>query len=145
MLIPTQQAVEWVQDNFRFLKLELPVTEGFNWKGNAYVSPISSDPNWPFHYLDDWDYTYENVNGSYPAWDGTMIDNTVTVNQRDEIIGIPSDINAYSERNFGKEVYAKGIGMIFQDFLHWEYQPPNGGNPGYTNGYGIRLVMIDHN
>jgi hypothetical protein len=25
------------------------------------------------------------------------------------------------------------------------YQPPVGGNPGYTDGYGIKMTFIDHN
>ena len=145
MLVPTREVVEVIEENFRFQKLKLPVKEGFNWKGNTYISLYSNDPGWDYRYLDDWDYTYENVDQPFVVTGNQVIDSTVTVNQRDELIGIPTDVNSYSERNFSIEVYGRNIGLIYKDFLHWEYQPPNAGNPGYRIGYGIKLNMISHN
>lgn len=139
---PGREVVEVVEENFRFVKLALPVKDGYSWKGNRYINLNSADPNWDFDYLFDWDYTYENYGSAYTALNGTSVENTVTVNQRDEVIGAPTDPNGYSEKNYSQEIYAKGIGLVFRQFLHTEYQP---GNPGYTNGYGIRLRMIDHN
>lgn len=143
MIIPSRESVEIVENNLRFQKLRLPVTEGFNWKGNTAIDTYSS--NSEVRYLDDWDYTYEDVSNSFTVWNNKVVDNTITVNQRDEIIGTPSDPSLFSERNFSKEVYGEGIGLIYRDFLHWEYQPTNGQNPGYKIGYGIKMVMIDHN
>ena len=145
LLTPTRESVELVENNLRFVKLKLPVLEGYNWKGNSYVSTQSADPNWEFRFMDDWDYTYENVNGPYTVWNNQIVENTLTVNQRDETIGFPNDPAAYSEFTTSQEVFGKNIGLIYRNFLHWEYQPPNGGNPGYKSGYGIRMVMIDHN
>lgn len=145
MVIPTRETMEVVENNLRFQKLKLPVKDGFNWKGNSYISAYSSDPNWDYRFYDDWDYTYEQMDVPFTVFGEQSIPNTITVNQRDEIIGIPEDPNAYSEKNYSVEVYAKDIGLVFKDFIHWEYQPPNGGNPGYKIGYGIKLVMIDHN
>jgi hypothetical protein len=93
--------------------------------------------------MDDWDYTYENVEGSYPVWNNQVVENTLTVQQREETIGFPNDPAAYSEYTTSKEVYGKNIGLVYRNFLHWEYQPPNGGNPGYKSGYGVKMVMID--
>jgi hypothetical protein len=95
--------------------------------------------------MDDWDYTYENLSKSFTVWNNLSIDNTITVNQRDEVIGIPMDPTVYSESTFSKEAYGAGIGLIYREFLHWEYQPINGSNPGYKIGYGIKMVMMDHN
>ena len=61
------------------------------------------------------------------------------------MIGNPGDPNSYSEINNGSEKYAKGIGMVYRDFLHVEYQPPTPGRGAYRLGYGVRLTMIDHN
>ncbi len=144
-IIPTRESVEVIIDNFRYQKLKLPVKDGFTWKGNSFISLYSSDPNWDFRYLDDWDYTYEYVDQPFATFGNIVVDSTITVNQRDELTGVPNDPNFYSERNFSTEIYGKGIGLIYQDFLHWEYQPPTGGNPGYKIGYGIRLNMIQHN
>lgn len=146
MIVPTDKVVEVIEENFRYQKLVLPINEGFNWKGNSYISIYSSgDLNWEYGYLDDWDYTYENVNAPYTVFNNKVIDSTITVNQRDEIAGHPEDPASYSQINYSVEVYGKGIGLVYKDFLHVEYQPPKGGDPGYKTGYGIRLNMISHN
>lgn len=143
LVTPERETVEVIDNNLRFRKLRLPINEGFNWKGNSAIDTYSSGSE--VRYLDDWDYTYEGVGAPFTVWNNKVVDNTITVNQRDEIIGFPSDPNAYSEKTVSKEVYGAGIGMVYKEFLHWEYQPPTGGNPGYKIGYGIKLVMIDHN
>jgi len=54
----------------------------------------------------------------------------------------------YFEINYSKEVYSKSIGLIFKDFLHEAWQPPNASSPGgyyESNSYGIRLTIIGHN
>ena len=144
LVTPLDHSVEIVDDNFRYIKLSDPISEGFNWKGNAYISIISEDPNWDYRYLDDWDYTYANVNQPYTV-NGITIDSSVTINQRDEIVGYPDIDTLYSERNYSVEIYAKGIGLSFKDFLHWEYQPATPGKLAEKKGYGIRLNIIDHN
>ncbi len=143
LITPTRETIEWVENNLRFQKLKLPITEGFNWKGNSFIDTYSI--NSEVRFMDDWDYTYEDVDAPFTVLNNQIIQNTTTVNQRDEIIGFPNDPNLFSEKTYSKEVYGQGIGMIYRDFIHWEYQPPNGGNPGYKSGYGIKMVMIDHN
>jgi hypothetical protein len=145
MIVPTRETIEVIADNFRYQKLKLPIREGFNWKGNTYISLSSNDLSWEYRYLDDWDYTYHNLNAPFTVFNNLVVDSTITVNQRDDTAGVPNDPNYYSERNFSVEVYGKQTGLIFKDFLHWEYQPPTGGNPGYKVGYGIKLNMISHN
>ena len=144
MITPLRETIEVIENNLRFMKLKLPIKEGYNWKGNSYISAFSVDPNWELRYYDDWDYMYENVGADFNGGIGN-VENTITVNQRDEMIGIPNDPQAYSEYNYSQEVYGKGIGLVFRNFIHWEYQPPAGGNQGFKTGYGIKLVMIDHN
>ena len=143
-ITPTRETIEVIEDNFRYMKLKLPIKEGFNWKGNTYISLYSSDPDWDYRFLDDWDYLYENVGGSYTTIAGE-IPNTITVTQRDETLGFPNDPQGYSERNFAFEVYGKGIGLIYKDFVHMQYQPASGGNQAYRLGWGIKLNMISHN
>ncbi|HYC29157.1 MAG TPA: hypothetical protein VEB42_10075 [Chitinophagaceae bacterium] len=136
--------IEVTENNFRYVKLQQPINEGFSWKGNNYISLYSSDPDWDYRFLDDWDYFYENVGQSYTTLSGN-VENTLTVNQRDEELGYPDDPLGYSERNFAYEVYGKGIGLIYKDFLHMQYQPATGGNPAYRLGFSIKLNMISHN
>ncbi len=142
MAVPTEFAMEFIENNMRFLKMKAPVRNGYSWKGNSYIDTYSL--NSTVKYLDDWDYTYDSVNVKITQGAYTL-DSTLKVAQRDEIIGNPGDPNSYHERNFGAEKYAKGIGMIYRDFLHVEYQPPTPGRGGYKQGYGLKMIMIDHN
>ncbi len=144
MAVNTGSSFEFIENNLRFLKLKLPLKDGYAWKGNTYIDTYSL--NSTVRYLDDWDYMYENMHE--PLTLGSFqLDSTLKVNQRDEIIGNPSDPNSYSEKNFGAEVYAKGIGLVYRKFLHTEYQPATPGTQSaYVDGsYGVTLTMIDHN
>ncbi|MEO7445631.1 MAG: hypothetical protein ABIT96_05080 [Ferruginibacter sp.] len=142
--LKTNNSIEFIENNMRFIKLKEPVRDGYTWKGNAFIE--TSSLNSEIKYLDNWDYTYDSVN--VPLTFGSFsLDSTLIVRQRDEVIGSPSDPNFYSEYNYGVEKYAKGIGMIYRRFFHNEYQPPVPGRGGhYTDGsYGVTFRMIDHN
>lgn len=142
MAIPTEFAMEFVENNMRYIKLKGPVKDGFSWKGNSYIDTYSLNSN--VKYLDDWDYTYDSVNVSKTVGAFTL-DSTLHVAQRDEVIGNLSDPNLYSEVNFSSENYAKGLGLIYRNFLHIEYQPARPGVGAFRLGYGVKMVMIDHN
>jgi hypothetical protein len=144
MAVDTDGSLEFIENNQRFLKLKLPIKEGYSWKGNTYIDTYSL--NSTVRYLEDWDYFYEALNEQLTL--GSInLDSTIRINQRDEVIGNPSDPNSYSEKNFGVEIYARGIGLVYRKFLHTEFQPATPGNvASYTDGsYGITLTMIDHN
>ncbi|PWT77194.1 MAG: hypothetical protein C5B59_04660 [Bacteroidetes bacterium] len=80
MITATRQSVEVVENNLRFIKLELPIVNGFSWPGNSYID-VSSYLS-PFTYLKGWNYTYDSVGMPYMV-SGTMIPNSVIVHQRD--------------------------------------------------------------
>lgn len=144
MAVPTDFAMEFIENNMRFLKMKSPLRDGYTWKGNTYIDTYSL--NSTVKYLNDWDYSYDGVD--QPATIGALtIDSIITVQQRDEVIGDPANTNSYSEVNKGLEKYAKGIGLIYREFLHTEYQPPTPGHPGaFADGsYGVKFTMIDHN
>lgn len=119
MVTPLGKSVEVVEENQRYVKLKLPVREGYAWKGNSYIDPESFDPGYS---ISSWDYTYEQVNSPFVFNDGTTIPHTITVNQRDEVLGNPENPYTYSIETFSKEVYAKNIGLIYKEFFHSEYQ-----------------------
>ncbi len=144
MATNTGNGLEFVENNLRFLKLRTPIRDFYSWKGHSFIDTYSI--NSEIKYLDDWDYSYDSV--SVPLKVGTFnFDNTIKVDQRDEIIGNPADPNSYAEINFGVEKYAKGLGLIYRRFFHSEYQPPTPGQGGrFVDGsYGITLTIIDHN
>lgn len=139
--VNTASSLEFIENNHRFLKLKLPIRDGYTWKGNAYIDTYSL--NSTVRYLADWDYVYEDLN--QPLTLGAIhLDSTVKVNQRDEQFGTPG---FYSEKNIGFEIYAKGVGLVFRKFLHTEFQPATpGSTASYSDeSYGITLTMIDHN
>jgi hypothetical protein len=141
MAINTGISLEWIENNLRFVKLRTPITENYNWKGHTFIDTYSA--NSQLQYMDGWDYTYTRLDG-IDTLQNKIYTGTLTVNQRDEIIGIPDDPDSYSEINFGQEKYAKGIGLIYKKFFHSEYQPGNGGY--FADGsYGVTYTIIDHN
>ena len=142
--VNTGPTLEFIENNLRYTKLAIPIKDGFKWKGNSYIDTYSL--NSELKYLDDWDYEYDSV-GVRQTIGTFTLDSTLKVNQRDEIIGNPSDPNSYSERNYGVEKYAAGIGLVYRNFLHTEYQPPVPGLGGHfvTGSYGVIMTMIDHN
>ena len=138
---------EFVENNMRFLKLKQPVRDNYSWKGNSFIDTYSSNSD--VRYLDDWDYIYDSV-GLQSQVGNFTLDKTLIVNQRDEVVGNPSDQNSYAEINYGQEKYAAGIGMVYKKFFHSEWQPPippPTNSPGHfaDGSYGITLTMIDHN
>lgn len=144
MAVNTSEGLEFIENNMRFLKLRLPIRDNYSWKGNTYIDTYSL--NSEVKYLDDWDYIYDSV-GAPIQVNTYNLDNCLVVNQRDEVIGNPADVNSYSEINIGQEKYAAGIGMVYKKFFHSEYQPPVPGLGGHfvTGSYGVTLTMIDHN
>lgn len=145
MAVPTDFAVEFIENNLRYLKMKAPIRNGFSWKGNSYIDSYSLNSD--LKYLADWDYTYDSVDTKIVLGSFTL-DSTLKIAQRDEIIGNPGIPTAYSERNIGIEKYAKNIGLVYRQFLHQEYQPPTtpGGQGKYSDfSYGVTMTMIDHN
>ncbi|MFM2360923.1 MAG: hypothetical protein RLY16_2916 [Bacteroidota bacterium] len=141
MAVATSNSLEFVENNLRFIKLKLPISNSYAWKGNAFIDTYSQFST--LRYLDDWDYVYDSL-GTSLTLGNVILNNTVKVDQRNEVIGNPDDPTLYSEINYGAENYALGIGLVYRRFFHIEYQPPTSG-PGYKVGYGVTYTMIDHN
>ncbi len=141
MATNTVNSLELVEDNLRFIKLRLPIKENITWKGNSYIETSSVNSN--LRYLENWDYVFHQV-GNTEIMGTDTLKNVITVDQRDEIIGLPENSDSYSEINYAQEKYALGIGMVYKTFLHKEYQPNNGGYVA-DGSYGVTYTMIDHN
>jgi hypothetical protein len=140
---PAAKSVEYVQDNLRFIKLMGPVTNGFSWKGNSY---LAYDPYRDYvfanpAFMEDWNYTYENVNQPMTI-NSKDFENTITVFEVADSTGNPEVAGTkYAEKTSSVEMYAKGVGLIYKDFIHWEFQ----GTDNTFKGFGEKLSIIDHN
>lgn len=140
---PTSEWIEYVDNNLRFLKLHAPVTEGYLWLAHSFIDTKSL--NTTVGYLDDWEYEYQNAGAEFTVLN-TTYDSTITVFQHDETTPEgPFDPKNYYQLNKASEVYAKGVGLIYKEFLHWTWDinPPPA---KYVDGsYGIKLSLISHN
>ena len=141
--VNTGNSYEFTENNQRFIKLTMPIKNSYNWKGNVFINLSTVIPGFGNSYfLDDWDYRYDNVDDAMPIpLPGFTLSNTVTVNQRDVSTNLPvTGTTNIANKDFSKEIYAKGIGMVYRQFIHWEYQI----STKYI-GYGITMKMIDKN
>lgn len=144
MVVPLRQSIEIIDNNLRYIRMQEPLRNNFTWKGNRYINTLT-DPQ--LQYLDDWTYTYEKTAQPYTVGTRTFSE-TVTVKQRDEVINDPNDKTKLFSVSRSVEVYAKGVGLVYRDFLHETWQPPNASSAsGYfeSNSYGIRLTFLNHN
>lgn len=142
----TENSVEYNENNLRFIKLRLPVVQDFSWKGNSYLptNPYLSYDFSDADFMNGWDYIYDSI--GVPLTINTVtIDSTLKVAQIDYTNNDPlSQPDGYAERTYSVEKYGKGIGLIYKEFLHWEYQPPASASPGYS-GFGVKLSITGHN
>jgi hypothetical protein len=132
--------LEYVDNNLRFIPLTEPITTNTSWKGNVYINTVLPSP---YYFLDNWDYTYKDLDKPYTVRKGTF-QNTYTVLQQD--VQTPATFNAavYNEKSYSIEVYAKGVGLIYKDFLHYIWQPTPTPARYQDDSYGIRLSLIDY-
>tara|TARA_Y100000589_G_scaffold289604_1_gene291806 strand:+ start:1455 stop:2186 length:732 start_codon:yes stop_codon:yes gene_type:complete len=86
-----------IEENVRYVSLSNSVSEGKKWNGNA------------FNHINQWDYTYINVEKEFGEYS-----NTITVSQREEDLVI-----IYKDYT---EVYAKDIGLISRTRIDLEAQ-----------------------
>lgn len=141
---------EFTENNLHYIKLSLPYRPERTWKGNSAidVSSLGSD----LQYLYNWDYKYDGIDIENRIGNFSF-DSTLVVNQIDKVFNVP--IQAYNTSNptniatkdFGQEIYAAGVGMVYRKFIHWEYQLIYNSNQGGYNefSYGITLTLKDYN
>lgn len=134
----TPGQLEWVQGNLRFVKLRYPVVAGTQWDGNEFIATDAAD----LAYFANWPYKYTDVGSSFTN-PGMTFDKTATVLQVDEKQNNPEQLpSAYAFRNYGKEVYAYGIGLVYKELVHWVYDP---GVRKARKGYGVVMKAYRSN
>jgi hypothetical protein len=146
-ITPLTDQVELIEDNLRFIKLHLPLRDGFTWKGNKYLPADPYGPLYNFSNDDnmaEWDFHYDGDSSAF-SYAGINYDNVYSVEEADEAYNVPiTDPSAYAAKTRAVEKYAKNIGLIYREYELWEYQPNPGSTP-YKTGFGIKQWMINHN
>jgi hypothetical protein len=154
-ITPTDKTVEVIENNLRFIKLVMPLTQDNSWKGNRYLPDEAFSPLYSFDNdqgMEDWDYSYTSVGGSLVV-KGQTYNDVITVdadifraiiNAVDENSTTFIDPSGYASVSYLQENYAKGVGLISQQFVMWEYQPPSSPTAG-KQGFAVKRSIIDHN
>jgi hypothetical protein len=169
IVTPLDNQIEYTEDNLRFIALHLPIKDGYTWKGNAYLPEEPYAALFDFqndNNMRDWDYYYDG--DSIPTVDiedqtytdviSVAYTETPDANLTDTIPmldTLPVSRSSYMAK------YAKNIGLVYKEFIMWDHQPnPTVIDPGdpndpnhpavysydpYTNGFVLRMWMIDHN
>jgi hypothetical protein len=153
--------VQVTEDNLRIIKMHLPIRNGFTWKGNSFLPAQPYSPLYSFNNDDDmsfWEYFFDGDAGSFNT--GTQVINDVyTIVGADEAINlplidtfnVPTVDTSYAARTLSLEKYAKNIGLIYREYILWDRQPHQSGNPPdiiydpFKTGFGVKMWMIDHN
>lgn len=143
-----KQSIEVIENNLRSVKLSLPIRENFSWEGNGFYPQSPYKDVYTFTVDDgiqDWRYTYTNLNGTF-SYKGQTLNNVVTVRQANDSVNVPiTPFTPYASVKRAVEKYAKGIGLVEQDFALWEYQFDAARGTGFKTGFGVKRTMIDHN
>lgn len=120
LVTPDSMRIEMVEDNQRYIKMIEPIRNGFGWNGHVYINTTSFPE---LQYLDQWRYEYQDVKMP-KQYNSLSFPETITIEQRSDTLGNPSNKSFFFEVNIAKEVYAKKVGLVFKEFLHEAWQPP---------------------
>lgn len=144
---PLPNSVEVIESNQRIVKLISPVRIGTEWKGNRFLPENPYGSQFIFSNDDDmvnWNFRIDSTDGTY-TFNGRTIDSVITLTQINESLNFPITATAsYAFRSLSTEKYAKNVGLVFQEFIMWEYQPNPGSSP-YKVGFGIKRNLLEHN
>jgi len=156
-ITPLSDRIELVEDNLRFIKLHLPIREGYSWNGNKYLPdhPYSNFNLSIDYFMADWDFVLGTVSNDMIGQ--TIVNDVLPVSY--DIFEASQNMNdnhpvvdtSYAYNSFGLEKYAKNIGLVYREYILWEHQNnPSGNYPNitynpYNIGFGIKMWMIEHN
>jgi hypothetical protein len=149
LITPLTDQVELIEDNFRIIKMHMPIKDGFSWKGNRYFPSEPYEPKYPFsndNFMQDWDFYYEGQPASF-SYRGINYTDVLSIEEADESENMPITAQTiYALKSRSVEKYSRNIGLVYRDYVLWDYQSNSSGQGGpYYTGFGIRMWMIDHN
>lgn len=148
-ITPLKNTIEVIENNLRFVKLVQPIKQDYKWKGNGYLAsnPYGSLYNFSNDDLmTDWDYQFSGIDETV-VLNGKTLNNVITVQSIDESVNVPiTSTQSYAFKNYAVQKFAKGIGLVYEELIMWEYQPNTGGSSGgYQIGFGIKRTILDNN
>ena len=119
------------EDDANFMKLIFPPKEGDTWNGNQFLPTTTA-----YEMYRNWNYQYSSVHQPMSV-NGLNFDSTLTVDQVDH--------ETLIDKTYRKEMYAKGVGLIYQDWEHLEKQNvTKDWQTGPENGFRIRMRIREY-
>jgi hypothetical protein len=131
-VIRTTTNLQKKEDEVRYVKLVFPPVAGGTWDGNVYIPSA----NEPFLDFKNWEYTYQDVDVPYSI-NGFSFDSA--------LIAVDVADSNFINKRLKKEVYAKGIGMVYQEWEMKTKQSVTSWDTGKWTGFGLHMRMIEHN
>ncbi len=129
----TNTTFQKTEGDIKFVKLVFPPEQDLEWNGNIYVPANTTLYKDIFQ---DWVYRYDKVGEPFSInrfnFDSTLI--VVEVNDSNVI-----------NKHLRKEVYAKNIGMVYQEWEVLTKTPLGNWQTGNLNGFRIRMKIREHN
>jgi len=127
--LKTSTSLQRQEDDLRFLKLVFPPREGYTWDGTSLIPKTGI-----YEFLTDWKFKYVDV-GKPLTINGKDFEKTLTVTH------ISTGESNFLEYQYSKEIYAKGVGIIYKDWDKIEKQLVNSSweNPQKADGHRLRM------
>ncbi|MBK7568661.1 MAG: hypothetical protein IPI31_12645 [Bacteroidetes bacterium] len=138
----TDNQLQKIENNLRFIKLVAPLRNDISWEGNIYLGglddiPVDEDCN-NLSYLEDWNYSYKNVDQPYTV-NGNEFLKTITVIQEGDSNLIWFD--------YAEEVYAEFVGLVQKDFYHYYTQDLSCPECPWVErvqcGYSVKMKVLE--
>lgn len=131
-IVKDKRFAERIDENLRYINFVFPAKENITWEGNRYIKAVDNNK-----FLANWDYKYTSVDVPETI-KGKIYPETATILLRDNETVI--------EKIYAKEIYAKGVGMIYKEWWHLETQK-NFEKPWVDKaekGFIIKMYAIEH-
>ncbi|MFI5172261.1 MAG: hypothetical protein ACHQFW_07710 [Chitinophagales bacterium] len=143
-VLATENQIQKIENNLRFIKLTSPVVNGANWEGNIFLGgledlPFNEECN-RLTYLYGWIYAYEDVDQPFSV-NGFEFDKTIKVTQSGD-----DNLIWYG---YAEEIYANGVGLVQKEFFHYWTQDTSCPTCPWEEraecGYSVKMKIIDYN
>lgn len=136
----TATGMEWTQSNAKILKMAFPIDKSTSWNGMAFIQLREEEMDEYNTQRYSWNFSYDSIGVDFDPGNNPFY-NTITVNGIDEATNQPDD-SVYADRNFYREKYAAGIGMVYRERVYWVYNPSTA---LYKKGYELRMRAVEQN
>lgn len=109
-VVPTENEVEVVESNLRFIKMVFPLQDGDLWDGNQYIDPTTIIPikGETVEVFKSWSYEVQSL-GEPDVINNIAFDEVAVLTQ--------AESENVIELRQSTEKYARGVGLVFREMM----------------------------